>query len=129
MTAGAGNKINHYDMRGYVLLAIAIVKQAVKDAKEKPELYKSSTIRFLKSDSYIISLAGLKDTTCRSLINEINTYKKKTPEEKKAEKEKYYSQLSKQFGIYPEDFDTRQKYTTAIYEKKRQLERKKEAKR
>lgn len=125
MTAGAGNKINHYGMRGYVLLAIAIIKQAVKDAKEKPNLYKSSVIRFLKSDSYIIFLAGLKDTTIDNLINEINTYKKKTTEEKKAEKEKYYSQLSKQFGIYPEDFETRQKYTTAIYEKKRQFERKK----
>ena len=88
MTAGAGNKINHYDMRGYVLLAIAIVKQAVKDAKEKPELYKSSTIRFLKSDSYIISLAGLKDTTCRSLINEINTYKKKDNRRKESGKRK-----------------------------------------
>lgn len=129
MTTGAGNKINHYDSIGYVLLAIAIVKQAVRDAKEKPELYKSSAIRFLKSDSYIISLAGLKDTTINNLINEINTYKKKTTEEKKAEKEKYYSRLSKQFGIYPEDFETRQKYTTAIYEKKRQFERKKEAKR
>lgn len=129
MTAGAGNKINHYDMRGYVLLAIAIVKQAVKDAKEKPNLYKSSVIRFLKSDSYIIFLAGLKNTTINNLINEINTYKKKTTEEKKAEKEKYYSQLSKQFGIYPEDFETRKKYTTAIYEKKRQFEREKEAKR
>ncbi len=129
MTAGAGNKINHYDMRGYVLLAIAIVKQAVKDAKENPKLYKSSVIRFLKSDSYIIFLAGLKDTTINNLINEINTYKKKTTEEKKAEKEKYYSQLSKQFGIYPEDFETRQKYTTAIYQKKRQFKRKKEAKR
>lgn len=129
MTVGTGNKINHYDMRGYVLLAIAIVKQAVKDAKENPKLYKSSAIRFLKSDSYIISLAGLKDTTINNLINEINTYKKKTIEEKKAEKEKYYSQLSKQFGIYPEDFETRQKYTMAIYQKKRQFERKKEAKR
>lgn len=129
MTAGAGNKINHYDSQGYVLLAIAIVKQAVKDAKEKPELYKSSAIRFLKSDSYIISLARLKDTTINNLINEINTYKKKTTEEKKAEKEEYYSRLSKQFGIYPEDFETRQQYTTAIYEKKRQFERKKEAKR
>lgn len=86
MTAGAGNKINHYDMRGYVLLAIAIVKQAVRDAKEKPELYKSSAIRFLKSDSYIISLAGLKDTTCRSLINEINTYKKKHQKKRKRKK-------------------------------------------
>lgn len=86
LIAGAGNKINHYNRRGYMFLAIAIVKQAVKDAKEKPELYKSSTIRFLKSDSFIISLAGLKDTTCTSLINEINTYKKKTTEEKKAEK-------------------------------------------
>lgn len=125
MTAGAGNKINHYDSRGYVLLAIAIVKQAVKDAKEKPELYKSSVIRFLKNDSYIISLAGLKDTTINNLINEINTYKKKTTEEKKAEKEKYYSRLSKQFGIYPEDFKTRQQYTVAIYNKKQQFERKK----
>lgn len=125
MTAGAGNKINHYDSRGYVLLAIAIVKQAVKDAKEKPELYKSSAIRFLKNDSYIISLAGLKDTTINNLINEINTYKKKTTEEKKAEKEKYYSRLSKQFEIYPEDFETRQQYTVAIYNKKQQFERKK----
>ena len=99
MTAGAGNKINHYDMRGYVLLAIAIVKQAVKDAKENPKLYKSSAIRFLKSDSYIIFLAGLKNTTINNLINEINTYKKKTTEEKKAEKEKYYSQLSKQWNL------------------------------
>ena len=128
MTAGAGNKINHYDSRGYVLLAIAIVKQAVRDAKENPELYKSSVIRFLKSDSYIIFITGLKDTTINSLINEINTYKKKTTEEKKAEKEKYYSRLSKQFGIYPEDFETRQQYTIAIYNKKQQFERKKERK-
>lgn len=129
MTAGAGNKINHYNSRGYVLLAIAIIKQAVRDAKENPELYKSSAIRFLKSDSYIISLAGLKGTTINNLINEINTYKKKTTEEKKAEKEAYYSWLSKQFGIYPEDFETRQQYTVAIYNKKQQFERKKEAKR
>lgn len=128
MRAGmrAGYKINHYSRRGYILLAIAIVKQAVKDAKEKPELYKSSVIRFLKSDSCIISLAGLKDTDCSRLVNEINAYKKKTAEEKKAEKEKYYSQLSKQFGIYPEDFETRQQYISAIYAKKRRLERKKE---
>ena len=119
MIAGAGNKINHYSRRGYVLLAIAIVKQAIRDAKEKPERYKSSTIRFLKSDSFIISLAGLKDITRSSLINEINTYKKKT-----TEKEKYYSQLSKQFGIYPEDYETWEKYRKAIYAKKCRLERK-----
>ena len=118
MIAGAGNKINHYSRRGYVLLAIAIVKQAIKDAKEKPNLYKSSTIRFLKSDSFIISLAGLKDTTCSSLINEINTYKEKT-----TEKEKYYSQLGKQFGIYPEDYETWEKYRKAVYAKKYWLER------
>ena len=127
MRAGRGNQINRYNLRGYVLLSIAVVKQAVKDAKQKPELYKDEAVRFLRSGSYIIQLAGLNDTVCDSLIREIDEYKKKTSAEKKAERDEYYSRLGRQFGIYPEDFDTRQRYVQAIYQKKRSLTAKKSA--
>lgn len=127
MRAGRGNKINRYNLRGYVLLSIAVVKQAVRDAEQNPELYKDEAVRFLRSGSYIIQLAGLNETVCGSLIREINEYKKKTRAEKKAERDECYSRLGRRFGIYPEDFDTRQRYVQAIYQKKRSLTAKKKS--
>lgn len=127
MRAGRGNKINRYNLRGYVLLSIAVVKQAVRDAEQNPELYKDEAVRFLRSGSYIIQLAGLNETVCGSLIREINEYKKKTSAEKKAERDECYSRLGRRFGIYPEDFDTRQRYVQAIYQKKRSLTAKKKS--
>ena len=84
MQAGTGNQINHYETLGYIRLCIAIAKQAVRDAKLRPKIYKDEVIRFLQDDnSLIFQFSGLTDRDRHSFIHEINTYKKRQQEKRK----------------------------------------------